>query len=111
MLHDTASGETRRLGRAGDGPDELGTAEGRVGVFDVARSRYLIFGADGELVESRSPSGFGLHDAGEGWALGVQTDDLGVETGRMYDLDRRGPGVSSARPRTRASPAGARRPG
>src|SRR5690606_11642959 len=55
---DLASGEVRRFGRAGDGPEEFrGLAQvydagnGRIGAFDRTRNRYVEIDADGRFVE------------------------------------------------------------
>lgn len=55
---DLASGEVRRFGRAGDGPEEFrGLAQvydagnGRIGAFDRTRNRYVEIDANGRFVE------------------------------------------------------------
>jgi hypothetical protein len=55
------------------------------------RNAWLVFDHDGELVARITlPHGFNPLDIGDDFVLGAFTDELGVETVRMYTLDRSG---------------------
>jgi len=63
------------------------------------RNAWLVFDHDGELAARTTlPPGFNPLEIGDSYALGVFRDDLGVETVRLYALDRSGVPV---RPTTR----------
>lgn len=56
---------------------------------DEESANWRVFAPDGRLVASvETPSRFEVHEIGPDWMLGIWQDDLGVESVRLYPLDR-----------------------
>ncbi len=59
------------------------------GVARYAQRKWLVFNGEGvPQATAETPEGFRLHAVRDGWALGVHTDELGVESVRAYALGK-----------------------